>query len=85
MSVLDWLSIAAAFVVTGWFLKIVLSEKRDDPRHAEDDARDFYDEHGHWPDEDPQEAAALAARGAESERLARETRRKLRQRRPGAS
>ncbi len=22
-------------------------------REAEDDARDFFDRHGHWPDEDP--------------------------------
>ncbi len=22
-------------------------------RKAEDDARDFFDRHGHWPDEDP--------------------------------
>lgn len=84
MGFLDWISIAAAFVVTGWFLKIVLSEKRDNPRHAEDDARAFYDEHGHWPDEDPEDAAALAARGAESERIAREARRRQR-RRPDAT
>lgn len=80
MSIADWLSIAAAFAVTGWFIRIVLSEKRDNPRYAEDDARTFFDEHGHWPDEDPSVAAARAARGAESERIAREARRRERQR-----
>lgn len=84
MSILDWVSIAAAFGVTGWFMWIVLSEKRDDPRHEEDDARTFFDEHGHWPDEDPRRAEALAARGAESERIARDTRRRLRQRPPAS-
>jgi hypothetical protein len=29
-----------------------------DPRGAEDDARAFYDEHGHWPDQTPEEAEA---------------------------
>jgi hypothetical protein len=80
MGVIDWISIGAAFVVTGWFLKIVLEEKRDDERHHEDDARDFFDEHGHWPDEEPAAAEARAARGAESERIAREARRRQRQR-----
>jgi len=27
-------------------------------RHAEEDARDFFDEHGHWPDQTRQQAAA---------------------------
>jgi len=27
-------------------------------RYAEDRARDFYDEHGHWPDQTPQDIAA---------------------------
>lgn len=27
-------------------------------RHAEDDARAFYEEHGRWPDQTPEEAAA---------------------------
>ena len=29
-----------------------------DPRRGEDDARAFYDEHGHWPDQTPAEAEA---------------------------
>jgi hypothetical protein len=29
-----------------------------DPRRAEDEARAFFDEHGHWPDQTPEEAEA---------------------------
>jgi hypothetical protein len=71
MNVVDILSIAAAFVVTGWFVKTVLARNRDAERFAEDDARDFFDEHGHWPDETPAQAAARAAQAAASERVAR--------------
>ena len=54
MSVVDALSVAAAFVVTGWFIaRYVVARDRDAPQHAEDDARTFFDEHGHWPDERP--------------------------------
>ena len=71
MSVLDIVSLAAAFAGVGWFVWMVLSSRRDDPRHAEDEARDFFDDHGHWPDEDPAVARARAARGAAAERAAR--------------
>jgi hypothetical protein len=27
-----------------------------DPRRSEDEARAFFDEHGHWPDQTPEEA-----------------------------
>ena len=47
----DILSVVAAFAVTGWFVKIVLARDRDDDRHAEDEARAFFDRHGVWPDE----------------------------------
>jgi hypothetical protein len=30
-------------------------------RGDEESARDFYDEHGHWPDQTPEEAAAERA------------------------
>ena len=30
--------------------------RKFDPRRSEDDARAFYDEHGHWPDQTPEEA-----------------------------
>jgi hypothetical protein len=32
-----------------------------DPRRGEDDARAFFDEHGHWPDQTPAEAEAERA------------------------
>jgi hypothetical protein len=71
MSLLDILSIAAAFAVIVWFFRILLAKDRDKERYEEDDARTFFDEHGHWPDEDPAEAAARARRGDEAERQAR--------------
>ena len=37
--------------VTGWFIKTVLDKDRDAERFDEDDARTFFDEHGHWPAE----------------------------------
>jgi uncharacterized protein YneF (UPF0154 family) len=80
MSILDIVAIVAAFVVTGWFLKIALSPRRDEPRYAEDDARAFFERHGHWPDEDPAEARARAERGAAAERAARAAREAARRR-----
>jgi hypothetical protein len=71
MSVIDWISVAAAFAVTGWFIRVVTRGDRDRERYTEDDARTFFDEHGYWPDEDPAAAAARRRQGAESERVAR--------------
>ena len=71
MNVLDFLAIAAAFAVTGWFIRIVTARDRDAPRHSEDDARSYLDEHGHWPDETPEEADERRRRSAEAERIAR--------------
>jgi hypothetical protein len=34
-----------------WILYVMRNGDKD--RHQEDDARAFFDEHGHWPDEDP--------------------------------
>jgi hypothetical protein len=45
-----------------WILYVMRNGDKD--RHLEDDARTFFDEHGHWPDETPEEAQA------ERERLA---------------
>jgi hypothetical protein len=40
----------------GAFLSIAallyIAAKGHDERHAEDRAREFYDAHGHWPDEE---------------------------------
>jgi hypothetical protein len=30
-----------------------IAAKGHSDRHAEDDAREYYDRHGHWPDEEP--------------------------------
>ena len=79
MSVLDILSLAAAFGVTAWFVRLVLSGDRDAPQYAEDAARAFFDEHGHWPDESPADAASRARRGADAERAAREAQLRARQ------
>lgn len=64
MSVLDWLAIAAAIGAVVWFGWVISTGH--DERHTEDDARAFYDEHGRWPDETPEQAAArdADARGA---------------------
>jgi hypothetical protein len=43
--------------VVGFFF-IFRALRGHDPRRDEDAARAFYDEHGHWPDQTPDEAAA---------------------------
>jgi hypothetical protein len=43
--------------VVGLFF-ILRSLRGIDLRRGEDDARAFYDEHGHWPDQTPEEAEA---------------------------
>ncbi len=50
----DAISVIAAFAAIGWLVKVILTG--DDERSDEDEARRFFDEHGHWPDEDPSEA-----------------------------
>ena len=77
MNIVDLLAVGAAFLVTGWFVKTVLDKNRDAERFEEDDARDFFDEHGHWPDETPAEADARARRAEADERVARAQERDL--------
>ena len=43
--------------VVGFFV-IFRALRRYDPRQDDDDARAFFDEHGHWPDQTPEEAEA---------------------------
>jgi hypothetical protein len=43
-----------------WILYVMRNGDKD--RLDEDDARAFFDEHGHWPDETPEEAEAERAR-----------------------
>ena len=71
MRAVDIISLAAAFGVTFGFVKIVWGRKRDEPRFAEDEAREFFDTHGHWPDESPEDAARRAEQAAAAERIAR--------------
>jgi hypothetical protein len=71
MNLVDFLAIAASFAVTAWFVKTVLDKNRDAERYEEDDNREFFDEHGHWPDETPAEAEARARSAADAERRAR--------------
>jgi hypothetical protein len=47
-----------------WILYVMRNGDQD--RHQEDAARAFFDEHGHWPDETPEEARAERARIASS-------------------
>ena len=77
LSFVDIASIAAAFAVTGWFIRIVTAKDRDAERFEEDDAREFFDEHGHWPDETEADAEARRRRAEVSERAARAEEREL--------
>jgi hypothetical protein len=43
-----------------WILWVMRDGDKD--RHDEDDARAFFDVHGHWPDETPEQVAAEAER-----------------------
>jgi hypothetical protein len=43
--------------VVGFFF-IFRTLRGIDPRRGEDEARAFFDEHGHWPDQTPEEAEA---------------------------
>ncbi len=50
----DFLSLGFALAGIAWLLRRIFSG--NDERADEDVARRFFDEHGHWPDEDPAEA-----------------------------
>jgi hypothetical protein len=54
MSVLDAISLVAAFAAVAWFMWYLTRPHAQ--RKAEDDARTFFDRHGHWPDEEPPKA-----------------------------
>jgi hypothetical protein len=56
--------VVAGVVGLGWILWVM--RHGDSDRHDEDAARRFFDEHGHWPDQTPEEAAAERARLAAS-------------------
>ena len=50
----DWASVAGGFAGIAILLWFIFTG--NDERADEDTARRFFDEHGHWPDEDPAEA-----------------------------
>jgi hypothetical protein len=52
--------------VVGIVWIIWMMRNGDKDRHEEDAARDFFDAHGHWPDETLEDAAAERARLAAS-------------------
>mgnify|MGYP000020478757 CR=1 FL=1 len=71
MRTVDIITAVAIAITIVWFARTALARDRDAERFEEDDARTFFDEHGHWPDETPADADARARRAAVSERLAR--------------
>lgn len=55
----------AVFLLNGLFR---MGAKGDTERTREDEARAFFDQHGHWPDETAEEVAARDARRGRSAR-----------------
>ena len=45
------IAVVGGFGMVGVILYFMLSERGD--REREEAARTYYDEHGHWPDEEP--------------------------------
>ena len=62
MSVIDWITVGLALASIPALVLLIRTGHGE--RHEEDDARAFFDEHGHWPDEPP-EAAYDAAKRAD--------------------
>ena len=54
MRAIDWIGVVLAIAAIPVFVLIIRSGHRE--RHEEDDARAFFDEHGHWPVEPPEAA-----------------------------
>ncbi len=74
MRLIDWLTVGAAILAIVVFVLVIRTGH--DERHDEDDNRAYFDEHGHWPDETPEQvdqrraeaaaqAAALGTRGGD--------------------
>ena len=53
MAQLIWsiIAVVGGFAMVGGILYFMLTERGD--RQREEDARVYFDEHGHWPDEAP--------------------------------
>jgi hypothetical protein len=54
VTVVDWITVIAALASIPILVLIIRTGHGE--RHEEDDARAFFDEHGHWPDEPPEAA-----------------------------
>ena len=52
-----------------WLYRVGIAGEGE--RRAEDDARAFFDEHGHWPEEQPADQEARRRQAEDAERLAR--------------
>ena len=50
MTVVDWITVVLAVATIPALVLIIRTGH--DARHAEDDARAYFDAHGRWPDED---------------------------------
>lgn len=50
------IAVVGGFAMVGGVLYCMLTERGD--REREEEARVYFDEHGHWPDEAPPEGAA---------------------------
>jgi hypothetical protein len=57
----DAFAIAILVIGVVGFFFIFRALRRFDPRRDEEEARAFFDEHGHWPDQTPAEAEAERA------------------------
>jgi hypothetical protein len=51
MSVVDWIAVGLALACIPALILVIRTGH--DERHAEDEARAYFDAHGHWPDEEP--------------------------------
>ena len=49
MSVIDWITVGLALLSIPLFIAVIRTGH--DERHEEDAAREYFDEHGRWPDD----------------------------------
>ena len=54
LSVYDVATFVTALAAIVWLVRTIFTG--NDERYEEEEARQFFDEHGHWPDEDPSQA-----------------------------
>lgn len=54
MTVIDWITVVLALASIPALVLVIRTGH--DARHAEDEARAYFDAHGRWPDEDEEPA-----------------------------